>query len=242
MAKKQNIALVTPSAATEAFGKYTGWPVSFYYNTTLEIQKLVFHIKESKLDENIALIYETEPFSELVRSLLLKQTSNIAYDIGIQGGESDFNAILAKLKSKKPTVLFILVWEERSLLSLLQQLRTLLPDLKLVTIHDGESWIKKEHFKKYIPNLIYSKFFPANNSFIEKYKKEYNEVPFLTASTAYDAANSVFKALEDGANSGEDIRKFLLNNEIDTTTFGKITISKNGGVPVSNVRVVEYNS
>lgn len=236
MAEKKNIALVTPSSEAEAFGKYTGQPITFYYNTQTELTALSDEITKRGWKDEVALIYQHDPFAELARKLFLKADINLVADISMQGGETDFKSIITKMAHKKPKVLFILVWDHHSLLALLQQIKVLAPEIKLATIHDGEGWIKNKQFKPHISQIIYTKFIIDNKKFVERYTKEFGHKPFYTATNAYDAATSVFKAIH----SGSDIRKYLLESELETVTFGKVRLNKKGGISASKVTVEEF--
>lgn len=239
MAKQQNILLVTSSAAREAFSEENkDWPVSFYHNSTLEIKKLISGLKEWG-HKKIALIYEQEPFAEMIRKLVLENTNTLTADIGVRVGEADFNTILSKLKTKNPDVLIVFVWDEQAQLALLQQLRIHLPDLQLATVHDGEGWLSNPITKEVLPRLIYSKFIIADKTFSERFKRRFGYEPRLTASNAYDAINSVMAAMNDGNNTAKEIRGYLITKELSTTTFGNFKFAADGSVP-SKVTVVDF--
>jgi hypothetical protein len=73
----------------------------------------------------------------MIRKLLINHNPALVADIGVQGGTVDFRSSIMKLKRTAPDALVIFVWDERLLLSLLQQIRTHLPNVPLVTVHDG---------------------------------------------------------------------------------------------------------
>ncbi|RMD85372.1 MAG: amino acid ABC transporter substrate-binding protein, partial [Candidatus Dadabacteria bacterium] len=234
LAQRKGVLLVTPSAAVEAFSENDRkWAVSFYHNSTIETQTLLNFLK-SKGMHRIALIYEEEPFSEMMRKLILKQATLIA-DEGVQGGTADFYTLLNRLKHKRPDVLIVYVWNETSLSSLLKQIQIVIPSIQLATVHDGESWIKHPLFKPYIKKLIHTKFIVADSAFAQRFKKRFGYEPILTASNAYDAMNGVLSALQSGAATGRQIRDYLMSHELDTATFGKFKFTKDASVP-SKVR------
>lgn len=241
VAKKKGVLLVTPSAAVEAFSAPDrAWPISFYHNSTTEIKVLVEGLRKKNLSK-IALIYEQEPFAEMVRKLLLSETSSLVADIGVQAGESDFRARLAKLRSQGVEAMVVFVWDQRSLLSLLQQIRTNMPEIPLVTVHDGAGWIEDPTFKPFISRLMYTRFVIADGSFQDRFKARFGYGPILTASNAYDALNSVLSAFAAGANSGATYREYLMNNQLDSVTFGSFRFNRDGSVP-SKVDIVDFVS
>ncbi len=240
LAEKKEIALVTPSASVEAFGRYAGWPISFYFNTTVEIQTLIADLKQRKIADRVALIYQADPYAELVRKLILTEKVNVVEDIGVQAGEMDFRASLARLSKKKPDVVIILVWDEKSLLSLFQQINIVVPNLKLASIHDGDAWCKHPTFSPHINQLIFTRFLVDDQSFLSRFQKRFNAQPLLTASTAYDAANNVFIALNQGVSTGKGLHDFLTTRELDTATFGKVRLTQSRGIATSRVVVEEF--
>ncbi len=241
VARRKAILLVTPSAAREAFAtENKDWPVTFYHNSTLETEVLVSNLREQG-HKRFALIYEQEPFAEMIRRLILQKVEEPIADIGVQAGEADFRAALTKLATKKPDVLLIFVWDENSLLSLLKQIRALLPEVSLATVHDGEGWLDKPSFQSALPQLTYSKFELADSTFDERFNKRFGYKPMLTASNAYDALNAVLQARKAGKNTALEIQDFLTNHTLDTVTFGKFKFQEDGNVP-SRVVVIDYNS
>lgn len=239
MARKKNVLLVTPSAAIEAFSEEDrSWPVTFYHNSTIEIDALLKGISQRGL-ARVALIYEQEPFAEMIRKLMLAKDFKLVADIGVQAGEANFSSTLVKLKDKKLDALVVFVWDERSLLSLLQQIRRTLPEIEIATVHDGAAWLENPIFKPVLPRLIHTKFIISSSSFEKRFKQRFGYQPILTASNAYDALMSVLGALSAGHNTGSEIRNYLLSHELDTVTFGKFQFAADGSVP-SIVEVVQF--
>jgi branched-chain amino acid transport system substrate-binding protein len=241
VARKRGVLLVTPSAAVEAFSAADKqWPVSFYHNSTTEIKTLRDELKKRNL-KRVALFYEHEPFSEMIRRLLLSEDFPVVADIGTQSGESDFRTPLTKLRKSGIDAIVVFVWNQRSLLALLQQIRMILPPVPLATVHDGEGWLENPDFKPLIDRLIFTRFVIEGTGFEQRFKSRFGHAPLLTASNAYDAMNAVLAAFSKGADSAESFRNYLTNNTLDTVTFGSFAFSKDGRVP-SRVEIVEHRS
>jgi branched-chain amino acid transport system substrate-binding protein len=240
-ARQQQILLVTPSAAVEAFDpELNDWPVSFYHNSTAEAAALLKGLEQRDL-KKIGLIYEQEPFAEMLRKLTAQQaTSPLSLELGVQGGETAFQSIIQKIKAAKLEVLLIYVWNERSLLSLLQQLRVHASELPLATVHDGEGWLSNESFKPVLPKLIFSKFIIQDLTFEERFSRRFGYAPILTASNAYDAINAVLQALASGKKTASEIRTFLLTAEHQTATFGLVKFNKDRRL-MSKVSIVDFS-
>jgi ABC-type branched-subunit amino acid transport system substrate-binding protein len=238
VARRSGILLVTPSAAVESLSKEnSNWPVSFYHNSTIETEALLNDV-EKRGFSRVALIYEQEPFAEMIRALAVKKQSNFLADTGVQAGEADFTSLLVGLKAKKPEVFLVLVWDERSLSTLLRQIKMFHPTAAIATIHDGQGWLLNPTMKPHLPRLIHSRLVLADQSFGDRFKKRFGYEPILTASNAYDALNATLEAINSGASSGAEIREYLLSHELRSVTFGTFRFNKDGTVP-SRVEVVE---
>lgn len=241
LARKHNILLVTPSAARETFtAENRDWPITFYHNTTLEIGKLLETVRQRGYTRP-AMVYEREPFAELLRRLVAESGTALSAELGVQTGEVDFGAQLVRLKQKRPDALLIFLWNQKSLLTLLQQLRVQMPELPLMTVHDGAGWLTSPAFKAVIPALTYTSFITADSSFGERFKARFGYEPMLTASNAYDALNILLEAYRNGCNQPEQFRKFLTEREHSTVTFGRFRFAEDGSVP-SKIEVIEYRA
>ncbi len=239
IAKRKDILLVTPSAARESLtGDDKTWPITFYHDSTTEIEVLAGELKKRNF-KKIGLLYEQEPFAEMIRKLLTTQISSFAAEFGVQAGDSDFLSIIAKLKRAEIDALVIFVWDEKALLTFLQQIRATYPDLPLITVHDGDGWVRNPSFAKHVGHFLHTKFLLKDPSFIAKFEKRFGYEPTLTASNAYDAMNCVLRAMNEGFVSSAGIRKFLLTEELDTVTFGNFHFKADGRVP-SKVEIVEH--
>jgi hypothetical protein len=214
--------------------------VTFYHNSTSEIRALVEALR-SKGFGRLALVYEQEPFAEMIRKLLVANGVSLMADIGVQAGETDFKAPLARLRDQRLDALIVFVWDERSLLALLQQIRSSLPSVLLATVHDGAGWLTNPVFSPLLPRLTYTQFIMSDTSFEKRFKERFGYAPILTASNAYDALNSVLTALAAGANSGSTCRDYLMNHELDSVTFGRFRFHKDGSVP-SKVELVDHRA
>lgn len=231
IARKRGVLLVTPSAAPETFGpENRDWPISFYHNTTTETEALVKYLSEQGA-QRVALVHEEEPFTELLKKLTIQAGIKPVETVAAQAGEVDFQAAVIKLRSAKPDVILVFLWDERSLFALLKQLKLLLPSIPLATIHDGIGWTKTAALAPVLSKLTYTEFELADRSFATRYKARFNEEPQLTASNAYDAINSVLSAFAAGHIDANSVRSYLQSTELPSVTFGAFRFSVTGQVP-----------
>jgi ABC-type branched-subunit amino acid transport system substrate-binding protein len=87
-----------------------------------------------------------------------------------------------------------------------------------VTLLGTNGWNSQDLFRiggKYIDGGIFvDGFFPGSTdpsvrSFVERYRNRYDQEPTLLAAQAYDTANLILKALQQGAVTGEAVRDFV---------------------------------
>lgn len=239
VARRRGTLLITPSSAREAFTDSAyGGMISFYNNTRSEIRTLVDELEARGL-KRVALVYEQEPFAELLRKLVLERAPAPVVELGVQTGEADFLSLIPKLRAAKTDAVLLFIWHQRSLLSFLEQLRTQLPAIQLATCHDAEGWLKTESIRSVLGRVFFTSFELADPSFAPRFEKRFGHPPLLTASNAYDAISSLLKARAAGKNSPDEIRKWILSEELDTVTFGRFRFGSDGSV-VSKVRVLSH--
>ncbi|HEY5594773.1 MAG TPA: penicillin-binding protein activator [Nitrospiria bacterium] len=109
-----------------------------------------------------------------------------------------------------------------------------------VTLLGTNGWNSPDLFRiggKYIDGGIFvDGFFPGSTdpsvrSFVERYRNRYEEEPTLLAAQAYDTANLILKALQQGAVTGEAVRDFVgriqnfsgVTGPISTTPEGELS-------------------
>jgi ABC-type branched-subunit amino acid transport system substrate-binding protein len=244
VAKMKKALLVSPSAEFEAFPTSEDGPITFYYHSRSEVSALLKGAAKRGLTR-VSLIYEQEPFAELIKKLLVEMNHgsvSFVNEVGVQAGESDFKSILPRITKNSPQAYLVLVWDERSLLTLLQTLSLKGDKTPILTIHDGEGWLTKSEFAQHLPHLIYSRFVLKDKEFSRRFKERFGYEVHLTGSNAYDAMWSVLLALKDGARDAASIRSYLTQHELQTTTFGPAKLTSAGHFTSSEVEVIEHRS
>jgi len=157
----------------------------------------------------------------------------IAYE-SYQKDDVDFSALITKIQSKKPDVIYIPDYYNKVAL-IARQIRE--KGVKS-TLLGGDGWDSPELIKIAGGSIIGGYFTnhyspsrkdPVAEAFIKRYKEKYNMVPDTFAALSYDATMILFKAI-DGANkpNQDEIVKQLsvLKNYKGVT--GNISFDKNG--------------
>lgn len=201
--------------------------------------------------KNVAIIYTNnswgKPLTEGFEEKYTILGGKVLLHEGVVEGTTDFRTIIAKLKSIHNLDAIIAPTYPKEGAVLVRQVK----QIGLVKpLFGGDPWESPEFRDKagdaaegifYTGSLQRSS--PAFNNFAERYKAKYGEVPDVFAAYSYDAAMSIFNAMENcGCTEGERIREALLkvsfmgvsgeiefrpNGDLATATFAKMTI-KNG--------------
>lgn len=148
-------------------------------------------------------------------------------------GDRDFKSQLAKM-AKAKTQAFVVFTYGKEGGPFLRQAREL--DIR-VPVYGGDVWGSPELLEvagEAAEGVFFT--FPASpsgqlyDSFAYEYKKKYNKEPDIYAAYAYDLTHILAKALKNGANTGEQIKKYLDSMEMFEGVTGKTKFDKNGDV------------
>ncbi|MDF2499818.1 MAG: hypothetical protein K0Q77_532 [Anaerosporomusa subterranea] len=147
--------------------------------------------------------------------------------------DTDFKATLTKMKSKNPDVIFAPgYYQEVGML--IKQARELGLN---VPVLGGDGWdsakLPEIAGAQALNNSFFSNHYtpddssPAVKTFVENYKKEYNQTPDAFAALAYDATMMVIKAMER-ANSADPvkIKDELAKTKDFAAVSGKISLNE----------------
>ena len=162
--------------------------------------------------------------------------------------DQDFKATLTKIKALNPDVIFIPAYYEE-VGKIVKQARELgikaqllgtdgWDDPKIVDVAGAEA-LEGAFFSNHYspqdtdPNVV---------SFVEAYRKEYNQEPSALAVLGYDAALVVVDALKRaGSDDPEKIRQALEETKDLQITVGKISLDKNHN-PIKSAVVIEMKN
>lgn len=146
--------------------------------------------------------------------------------------DQDFKTILTKIKSSNPDVIYVPGYYEE-VGKIIKQAREL--DIKAAFV-GGDGWDSPKLLEiagaPALNNTYFTNHYsvedtsPASKSFVDAYKKEYNETPDAMAVLGYDAANVMMDAIKR-ANSEDPakIRDALAATKDFAAVTGKITLN-----------------
>ncbi len=149
-------------------------------------------------------------------------------------GDTDFKTQLSKIKAAKPQAIYLVTHPAEGALILKQakELGIKLPIIGTETLKD-ESFVKLASDSAEGIMMTFSRIDKTSDSykkFEEEYKKYYNEEPSAYSPEAYDAVNSLVKAIEISDGSSKGIKNALYTIQNYQGASGTISFDENGDV------------
>lgn len=237
---KNQVLLITPSAAIAVFKKQAKeYELAFstWFNLEIEVQKLLSHVKRDGKNK-LAIVFDQDPYFQAMRNLILKKAAALGIDIiadeSFDFGTSNFRTTLLKMKSSKVEGVIFGFGNEENIFTFLKQRHEISPNLKLYGTDYIDGYVSQAQWFPLFENVDYIAANVNNQEFLSAYQKRFNHPPVLSASSSYDATAILLKALKSNKRTPTEIRKFLLNNEFDTVSFGKVRFDLFGGVNSSS--------
>ena len=239
IADKNEVMLFTPSAAVVVFKKSSSeYPLVFstWFNLEVELELLLKHIKQGN-KKRIILLFDQDPFFQTIRSIIKKKSSDLDIDIILDESfdlhNSDFRSTLAKTSKMDSDCAIFGFGDESNLLTFLKQRNTINPSLKLFGTDYLDGYVSQDQWVHLFENLDFISPQVQDRVFASEYEERFKSAPVLSASTAFDATSILLQALKANKRTPKAIREYLLSNEFDTVTFGKVRFNDFGGVKSS---------
>ncbi len=180
----------------------------------------------------LALLYTNDQYGNGLAAIITDEFTSIGGEIvaeeTYEAGSSDMRTQLTKIKDADPEVVYIVSNTPDSSVALLRQVTEIgieadiygSEGLKVASILElGDS----------VEGITITSVSPESEEFRQKYMDEYGEEPPAFAAQAYDAANAIIMAIEQGATNGEEIKDALYEMEFDGAS-GHIKFDENGDV------------
>lgn len=243
IADREKILLFTPSAAVAVIKKSDSqYPLIFStgFNLELELELLLKHVKNEQ-KKRIILAFDQDPFFQTVRAIIQKGASSISLEIvsdeSFDLNAADFRSLLVKTKKLNIDGAILGFGDEKNLLTFLKQRKEINPTLPLFGTDYLDGYVSQDQWIHLFDNVHFISARVRDKDFAVQYEKRFKTPPVLSASAAYDATAIVLQALKANKRDPADVRDYLLSNEFNTTTFGKVRFNSFGGVQSSDFEI-----
>jgi branched-chain amino acid transport system substrate-binding protein len=188
--------------------------------------------------KTVALINEDTLFPKAAvkgaTELAKKKGMEVIFQEAYPKGNTDFSAILTKIKAANPDVLGAATYFD-DIVAITRQMNELDVNVKMVGSTVGGDLPeyynllgKRAEFvygaSQWEPNLPY----PGNREFVEAYRKEYNRPPSYHSATAYAGCQLFAEAVRQvGSLDSDKLREYFLNLRTKTA-FGDYAVDERG--------------
>lgn len=183
--------------------------------------------------EKLAILYSNEEyglgFAKVLEEKFPKLDGKVVASEAFERGTVDLRTQLTKIKESDADAIYIISNSPDSAVAALKQIK----ELGIKATLFGSEGLKSEDIIKgagsTADGMILTSVSIGNVGFITKYRREYNEDPGPFAAQAYDAYKAVALVLEQGASTGEEIKKALQNLDFQGAS-GTINFDSNGDI------------
>lgn len=180
--------------------------------------------------KKLAILYSNEEYGlGFAKVLEQKFKGEVVAKEAFERGTVDLRTQLTKIKESDADAIYIISNSPDSAVAALKQIK----ELGIKATLFGSEGLKSDDIIKgagsAADGMIITSVSIGNVGFITKYHREYNEDPGPFAAQAYDAYKAVALVLEQGASTGEEIKKALQNLDFQGAS-GTINFDSNGDI------------
>lgn len=164
----------------------------------------------------------------------LAEGGEILSDDVIQGDEPDFKTILARIKSKKPDMIYsLLTLNNLTFMRQFHELNLNIPHITSDILTPDILAAAKSEYEGVYQTQGADPDFPATRAMKEKFRKSFGKDPEMPSFTAwgYDGVGLIAEAIKKGAKSSEEIARGLYQIKDYDGAFGSTTINERGSAP-----------
>lgn len=235
LADENKIVMITPSASITAVknSKDFSYVFSTWYRVDKESHEIAKYLASAGKKRVVLFLGIDAYFQDIGANF--KQSAEglglaIIEEFSLSPEQLDFRTEVIKMKNANPDVIVFGLNTENQFHVFLKQRQVLYPESVLFTTEYFEELALKDSFKGLSENVYFITPKTTENDFSQKYKARFGKGPVFSASNAYDTIYILARGLREGYSTPEQMREFLLSNELDTVTFGKASFDKLGGM------------
>jgi len=241
IAEENKVLLISPSKGGESEIDYNYYFMSMWPSERNEIKAVLENMKTNKVTRVVVIYSLDDPWSVLLKYIFneVSQEYEVTILNNIEVQKNDYKTLLQKIKELNPDAIYdsIPTMDQRGLF--LKQKTELGIEIQSYSTTSTEDNKLLEVAGK-VSNVFYPFPIegPKEKEFIEKYVAMFGSEPSPGGAYAYDAANLVFLAMQNGKTTPEEIRDYLINNITDYQGASNvINFDKNGRVKTKEFKI-----
>ncbi len=181
--------------------------------------------------KNLAVLYPNEDygkgFSGVLEKSFKEKGGRVVASESFERGSTDLRTQLTKIRARRPDAVFLISNSPNSAIEALRQMRELRVNVKLF----GSEGLKSKEIAQArgADGLIITSVSPGSKQFADEHKRFFNEEAGPFSAQAYDAYESIARAIKGGAKTGEQIKNALYKLSFNGAT-GRVKFDRKGDV------------
>lgn len=237
VAQQYGVPMISPSSTNPRVTAGRDFVFRVCFTDDFQAVAIARFVRENLKFSKAAILYDqSQAYSKGLRDEFTKSFKamggEVVSDQAYSGGDTDFSAQLANIRSSSPQIIFVPGYYTEGANVALQARRLGIT----APLIGGDGWDSAE-FGKIGGEAVLGSYFsnhsapdqPSMTSFTEKYKAKYDgQVPDALAGLGYDAMNLLFDAMKRSKSlKGKDLRDAIAATQGFGGVTGAITIDQN---------------
>ena len=239
IAEKAKVVLLSPGASNPDISKAGEYIFRNWQSDALEGDEDAKYAYSQLGYRKVACLYVDNAYGTGLMNVFTKRFTELGGAIlqceSFPQGSTDMRTQLSKIKQGKPDAIYMPGYPPEMAISLKQarELKMSLPFLSTQAFDDPKIL---ELAGEAANGVVFSVPKPPDSSekvvgdFIKKYKATYNKDPGVTSDTGYDAVKIISWAIQNGGETGPQIKDQLLKLKDFPGAAGSTTFDENGDV------------
>ncbi len=246
VANAKKVPFISPWAATEQ-----DWVKSPYYFSATpserpHTRKIIEYMVAQGV-KTIALLNTNNAWSlenmSVFKDELSKTSIKVVAEFKFNPDQRDFRTELLSLKGKNPDAIYAPIAAGNQTGPIFKQIKELGITSQLYAPESiGQDTVLRKDFGTYMEKLVYyiPKKYKNVGIFVEKFEKRFGRKPATrSGATAYDMTTLVLKAIDEGAKTPEEIKKYLENVKNYEGYSNLITFNEFGQLVTEEVELLQ---
>ncbi len=230
IAEKSKVVLISPASTSPVIADAGDY---IFRTVPSDAKQGVFAANLMKKEgvKKLAVLYPNEDYGKGFNGVLKKSFkgggAKIVADESFERGSTDLRTQLTKIRAKKPDALFLISNSPNAAIAALRQIRELNLKVRLF----GSEGLKSKSISTATgaDGLIITSVSPGTAAFNTSHEKKFGEAAGPFSAQAYDAYESIARAIEGGAKTGQEVKNALYKLNFNGAA-GKVKFDKKGEV------------
>lgn len=239
LANENNVILISPLALLNELSRD-----DYFFRTIPAVQSmmepLARHAYESLKSRRVGILRQQTPFgvehAQYFKAVFEKLGGVVVGEESFPLSQTDVRTEITKLKSSNPDTILNLHGTGPILGNLMKQAKELGVEAQWISSFGAQNIPLVNEFSETIDGLAYPYPYDGDSdmesvkTFNERYQKQFNELPDMTAANSYDALMVLTKTIENTGENPTNVKNGLLSVKNYSGASGEFSFDPNGDV------------